>query len=271
MTSEEYELFAKAIYEELLKETGITVEVKHNQKIQGNATKHQIDVYWEYLKDGKLRRTAIECKNYNSKKNAVSTGRIRDFYGMLADIGNIDGIIVAKRKYQAGAEKFARYYGINLMTLYKPFQIQEIFVQSCYPVPKNITYTIGEGMYLERVATTEAELHSILLQNGIWEFLEVCKLDGTNSKSIVQMIRTLPQNNKAEQDLSHEIKFEDEYLFIKGIGMVKLMRLKFQYDVRVRKTDLMHDAKKIEISILKNVHEGKMLHFDSSGKLIKKL
>ena len=269
MTSKEYELFAKAIYEELLKEQGITVEVKHNQNIQGKATKHQIDVYWEYKVDGELKRVAIECKNYDSRKNPVSIGRVRDFYGMLADIGNINGIMVTKRKYQKGAKKYAKYYGINLMTLYKPFQIQEMFVQTFYPVSKNITYTIGDGMYLERVPTTEAEIHSILLQERIWEHLEVCKLDGANRKSIVQIIQALPHNNIVEQDLTHEIKFEDEYLLLRGIGMVKLMSLKFHYEVREQKTDLIKDAKKFEITVLNNIHQGKMLQFDSNGKLIK--
>ena len=110
----EYELFAKEIYGTLLKNEGVTVEVKHNLQIQGKANKHQIDVYWEYQVAGVIHKVAIECKNYNSK---VSIAKVRDFFGVLSDIGNINGIMVSKIGYQKGAKKFAEHYGINLKEL----------------------------------------------------------------------------------------------------------------------------------------------------------
>src|SRR4051812_15378062 len=154
MTSTEYELFAKEIYAALLKEQGITVDVKHNVKIQGRSTSHQIDVYWEYRVAGVLMRVAIECKNYDSKKNPVGIGKVRDFFGVLSDIGNISGIMVTKRKYQEGAMKFARTHGINLMTLYKPYKISELYVTDIFPHYHCIYYELGEHHFYKTPFTT---------------------------------------------------------------------------------------------------------------------
>ena len=68
-----------------------------------------LDVAWrEYEKDGEVHRVAIECKNYNQK---IPIGRVRDFFGVLYDIGNIKGIMACKEGYQDGAKKFADFYG----------------------------------------------------------------------------------------------------------------------------------------------------------------
>lgn len=63
----EYEKLIQEIYQDLLKKDELTTEVQHNVKIQGKATKHQIDIYWEYKIAGVHHKVAIECKNYNKK------------------------------------------------------------------------------------------------------------------------------------------------------------------------------------------------------------
>lgn len=93
----EYELLTKEIFETLLEDDGVTINVQHNVEVQGKAFKHQIDVYWEYQIAGITNKVAIECENYNSN---VSVAKVRDFYGVLSDIGNINGIMVSKSGFQ---------------------------------------------------------------------------------------------------------------------------------------------------------------------------
>ena len=65
--STEYELFTREVYRQLsaYHNTCFT-KVQHNIKLKGRSgCEHQIDVYWEYIKDGITHRVAIECKNYN--------------------------------------------------------------------------------------------------------------------------------------------------------------------------------------------------------------
>jgi predicted helicase len=111
-SSVEYEKLTQEIYQALHDAEGFnTIKVQHNVNIPGKSgCEHQIDVYWEFKVAGETHRIAIECKNYSSN---VSVGRIRDFFGVLHDIGNIKGIFVTRVGYQSGAKKFAAYYGIS--------------------------------------------------------------------------------------------------------------------------------------------------------------
>ena len=99
-----YELFTQEIYRQLgqaIKVNAATVQ--HNVKLEGKSgQKHQIDVYWEYEKDGRTLRVAIECKNYDS---LVPVGKVRDFQGVLSDLNNVNGIMVSKMGFQEGAKE----------------------------------------------------------------------------------------------------------------------------------------------------------------------
>lgn len=112
-----YELFTQQVYQILLNVEwpGKNICVQHDVKLAGiSGQEHQIDVYWEYELAGIKHKVAIECKNYNSP---LAIGKIRDFYGVLADIKDVKGIIVAAKGFQKGAKDFAKAYGINLKEL----------------------------------------------------------------------------------------------------------------------------------------------------------
>ena len=115
----EYEKFVQELYQELIKNSGInTIEVMHDTKLEGKSgCKHQIDVCWEYEKDGVHNTVIIECKNYKRK---ISIGKVRDFYGLLSDLTNVYGVMVTKVGYQKGAKIYADHYGINLKELRSP-------------------------------------------------------------------------------------------------------------------------------------------------------
>ena len=115
MTNEntEYEKLAQEIYQAISYAEAVkNINVQHNVKLPGKSgCNHQIDVYWEFEMMGIKHCVAIECKNYSSE---VSVGKVRDFFGVLHDVGNTKGIFVTKVGYQSGAEKFANHYGIVL-------------------------------------------------------------------------------------------------------------------------------------------------------------
>lgn len=62
-------------------------------------------------------RVAIECKNYDRN---VEIGKVGDFYGVLSDLNNVAGIMVAKVGYQKIAKEYASTYGITLKELREP-------------------------------------------------------------------------------------------------------------------------------------------------------
>lgn len=123
LTPTEYEKLTQSIYQLLIQEQGHkNIEVKHNTTVTGKSgATHQVDVYWEFQIAGKTYKTFIECKHY---KSAVSIGHIRNFYGVLEDVGT-NGIFVTKVGYQSGAEKFAKYYGIDTKVI-KPTEESDL-------------------------------------------------------------------------------------------------------------------------------------------------
>lgn len=59
----------------------------------------------------------IECKNYATN---LTLEKVRNFFGVLHDIGNAQGLIKTKTGYQSGVAGFANYYGIGLKVLRRP-------------------------------------------------------------------------------------------------------------------------------------------------------
>ena len=113
----QYELLAQQVYQILLdcEWPGKNICVQHDIKLTGSSgQEHQIDVYWEYELAGVKSKVAIECKDY-SKPLAI--GKVRDFYGVLADLKDVRGFMIAPNGFQKGAKDYAQSYGINLKEL----------------------------------------------------------------------------------------------------------------------------------------------------------
>ena len=115
----EYELFTQEVYLQLLNYHHVCIKnVQHNIKLTGHSgCEHQIDVYWEYEKNGVNHHVAIECKNYNKR---VEKEKVCAFQGVLADMENVEGIMVTKKGFQKGAKTYAKQYGISLKELREP-------------------------------------------------------------------------------------------------------------------------------------------------------
>ena len=137
----EYEKFTQEIYNEILKNLYVkNIEVRHNVKLMGKSgQKHQIDVYWEYQYDNTTFKIAIECKNYN---HTVSIGKVRDFFGVLYDLGDVKGIMVTRKGYQEGAKKFGEHYGIDLMKLREPEEGEAIVAETTLTIDSSVRHRL---------------------------------------------------------------------------------------------------------------------------------
>lgn len=78
---------------------------------------HQVDVSWRFRRATVDHHVLIECKNYASD---ITLEKVRNFFAVLHDIGNCQGIMVTKAGYQKGVVEFAKHYGIGLKLLRKP-------------------------------------------------------------------------------------------------------------------------------------------------------
>lgn len=201
----EFEIFVKAIYEEILAYDGYdTVNVEHDVKVFGKSGQpHQMDVYWEFRIAGITHRVAVECKEYT---NTISVGKVRDFYGALEDIGNIHGIFVTTQGYQSGAIKYAEHKNISLKVISKPAQediyahqgIKEIHINARAKCISNISMNINFDMdwILTNTNIKEGDEFSInALKNEIKIF--------DSNFNLLSSIHDLEKKNSLENQKTH--------------------------------------------------------------------
>jgi len=115
----EYEKLVQSIYQSILdQESAQNIEVEQNAFICGRSgVSHQIDVLWRFKLASVEHTVMIECKNYSSN---ITLEKVRNFFAVLNDADNSNGIMVTKVGYQSGAVEFAKFYGIGLKTLRTP-------------------------------------------------------------------------------------------------------------------------------------------------------
>lgn len=268
----EYEKFTQEIYQGLMNPKCVqTVDVKHNVKLKGlSGQQHQVDVYWEYQIDGVAHKFIIECKNYNT---AIPIGKVRDFYGLLADLTNVSGIMVTKMGYQAGAKAYASYYGINLKELRTP-TLEEAIIGEI-----QIHTQIARRRRLFLIDKQWAELNNISLESLENWFAGISLWDGelrndgyfpleiSPGASILdkkrQRISTFDElENKLSEDNEHIFNFDDAYVDTRYLGQIKINAVKYISNKTQEKKIFAIDARNIIKAILKDVLSGKIKYFD---------
>ncbi len=231
----EYELFTREVYRQLsaYHHTCFT-KVQHNIKLKGRSgCEHQIDVYWEYKKDGITHRVAIECKNY---KKRVPKEKVCAFYGTLVDLDDVEGIMVSKKGFQKGAKQYAEHYRISLKELREP-EGEETILGGI-----NIGFHIERKRPLYKVDKKWATEHNIDVPDG---FIHLTPVDDKlrDSKGIViTSLRTVEDGSS----------FEDVYLRTISLGAVKILEVKYEYTKENRQRNMYIDAEGFVKAILKD-------------------
>lgn len=262
----EYERFTQEIYQQLVNLDVVrTTKVQHNVKLEGRSgQKHQIDVYWEYEIAGNKHRVAIECKNYNKQ---VPLGKVRDFKGVLDDLNGVNGIMVTKVGYQEGAKKYAQEYGISLKEL-RPPQYGETIIGRI-----NLTIHSNTRHRLFLVDDDWVEEKGINLTgyrrffNDFW-----LKNNGNRTQSPHIPLRidddTIRNSNGKAISSLHEmedqlsdtqlgsdpitIPFDDAYINVRGVGLVKIKEVRYEYEYREDEQQIDLDAGVLVKAILKD-------------------
>ncbi len=238
----EFEQFAQRIYQKLVNNDVLKpILVQHNVKLKGKSgCEHQIDVYWEYEIAGNKHCVAIECKNYNS---TIPIGRVRDFYGVILDLNNVQGIMVTGEGYQEGAIEYAQYYGISLKELRKPKNEESIGeiviktnVKSCrflYLVDEDwaIQHDLDFQKYRERLAFI-ANKSTKEYWGGLHVSFETKNDIIRNSHdeiitSLEELEKQLPNNHKPND--SFVFPFEDAWIESRYWGPIKILEVKYVF------------------------------------------
>ncbi|WP_052448000.1 restriction endonuclease [Vibrio rotiferianus] len=264
----EYEKLAQEIYQAINDQHELpNVEVQHNVRILGKSgCKHQIDVYWEFSLMGELHRVAIECKNYNSD---VSIGKVRDFFAVLHDIGNIKGIFVTKKSYQKGAKEFADYYGISLKEMRYPNEADWegraktiVFNSRCI-----MNRVKDREIFIDSDWAKQSGYDNTLPLSGMSDEVFINDLKAGSRKSMRHLEGHLPNDKVKETNRVHAVKYEDAYIETKLSEPVKIAGIRYTYDVSVAKDQFVIEGAEIAKAILKDVKTGKQHFYNTAGDI----
>ena len=120
MKGESYEELVKDIYEALGKAYGVEIlGWGRSCKVPGNSGEsHQIDVYTSHNTGIHVYKTAIECKDWNTKK--VGKDVITKLSFILKDSSIDKGVVVSKSGFTSGAKSLAKFENISLVELRQP-------------------------------------------------------------------------------------------------------------------------------------------------------
>ena len=268
----EYEKLVQEIYQAILKSEGFeNIKVEHNVNIEGKSgCKHQVDVYWEFKLAGELHRVAIECKNYSTE---ISIGIVRNFFGVINDVGNIKGIIVTKIGYQSGAKKFADYYGITLKEVRYPTdldwegRVKQINIKfKAYMIDIKKRNFIWDDEWNKSNASSKPGSQL----SGSTEEIILIKANDEKINTLHELDNKLKNNFKPEQNLEQRFNFDDTFILFPSGGKLKINAIVYIYDVCEGQEELVIlDGQQIAKAIIKDVKNGDITFIDKNGNIKK--
>jgi hypothetical protein len=258
----EYEKFVQAIYQTLHDEDGFqNIKVEHNKTdlVGKSGCSHQIDVYWEFEVAGNIYRTAIECKAYASN---VSIGKIRDFYGVLTDIPNLNGIFVTLEGFQAGAKKYAEHYGIELKELRAPKEsdmegrIQNVHIRYHIIMAKIVKMTpkINDAF----LVTLDKDEKLLSTFSGTTHDPYIINSAGQKLASYEDMRCDLPTTNETTHGLSTTLTYSDAHIRADDNRLIPIDHIDVEYDVYVDIKNSEVFGRELARAIIKDVKSGDM-------------
>ena len=262
----EYERFTQEVYKQLLNCRHLNIaNVQHNIKLLGRSgCKHQIDVYWEYEKNGVKHRVAIECKNYNRR---VFKEKVCALNGVLIDLDGVEGIMVSKKGFQGGAKQFAKAYGISLKELRAP-EIGETFIGNMalfFHIEKRSTlfavdeqwakdHNIDIPEYKRRMDMISFT-HEYNWSNASHIPLELAdrvfrNAEGKEITTLDLLEQQIPDH--PTDDFQFVFPFDDAYVKTPYWGLVKILEIKYTYETEDQQRNITIDASDFVKAILKD-------------------
>lgn len=279
----EYELLTQAVYKAILSKEGVsTIDVKHNVSLTGRSgVNHQVDVYWEFKQAGVTHKVLIECKNYASN---LSLEKSRNFFAVLHDVGNCNGIMVTKTGYQSGVANFCKYYGIALKLLRQPTEqdwegrVKEIRLNIIPRVPvSNEEHPIACNMFLRpNSEEQEARLKTATLINPQLDQISPSLqfLDKKGEPITDEMRWWIPQQLKVLEQADggpYKQSVELQNHFIKadlgnGLELVQVIGVVIEYYVETLESEeiIINAAATVE-AILRDFESGDWEHVHKSS------
>ncbi|MCL1873353.1 MAG: restriction endonuclease [Clostridiales bacterium] len=270
----EYEKLTQEIYQTLNDAEGIqTTNIQHNIKVKGKSgCEHQIDVYWEFKNIGETHCVAIECKNFS---DTVSIGRVRDFFGVIHDIGNIKGVFVSKYGFQAGAKQFAKYYGISLKEMRPPtdkdwegrIRTLDLTISEVYAT--NIQRKFFLDMDWIKKAYPEFTRLKHSARNNETMIVDSAGNVINSMMDFDNQLINLNEQISEQVSVSKLFNLGDDAYIVLEETKYKLLGIEYTYDISIKHENLIFDGATIAKAILADIESGDRYFFDKYGNVNK--
>lgn len=275
LQSVEYERLVRDIYQAIQQTDGLdTVQLLHNQRIEGKSgLRHQVDIYWERKTKGKLSRVAIECKYYSRR---VEIGKVRDFFGVLSDIGEIQGILVTKVGFGSGAITFADHYGIQLKEIRFPQHqdwqgrlkdvVLEIKAFKAVVIGRKLTPD-ARWLLQERRVKGQDKFVSCSIPKDFEDQINIYNELGAKVTDFLEMKCGLPCRYLEEQGLRYTYSFSNGYIDTTELGRIKISAIEFVYDVMAATIEATTEGDEIAKAIIRDVKTNQLQLLDKHGAI----
>jgi hypothetical protein len=267
-----YELISREIFDAILNRKDVnTIEVKHNKKLKGLKTFHQIDVFWKFKLGDIEYTTIVQAKDWDQ---LISKGEMLKFKAVLDDIPNQPrGVFVTSTGYQSGALEVAKASGIQVYTLKSkmnkgPALIRGSFIFTGSNRETKDMRVIHDDEWL-KAEIARLGLPTPTSQNPKVYFKEINFYDGAgvpiaNLQEIVNSKYPKKAHNVKEKRVVHKFK---KPTFLKSgaaqLPFFKVLRLEFTISAEKEVWRAPQVSTAIVEFILENVVDGTVQKFDN--------
>ncbi len=229
-----YERLAAVVFK-CLDESGTVI---HDLKLVGDSSvPHQIDVTIE--RDGRQKRTLLECKDFDLSGEKVGLDIVRNFYGVVNDLQPDEAYIVTCNGFTKDAQTYAEHYKIELFILRElqetdwARRIRKIIINliSVFPSEPQIFLGVKSDEDIQKIAndlefagvklSTLHHSESVFFNTPEGRF-QACDFIQQNMN---YSARTLPGK------IEHNIDVSNVTLEVSNLGAVPLEELKISYEI----------------------------------------
>jgi Restriction endonuclease len=240
-----YEKFVQEVYQLLVDQDRVqNIQVEHDVTIKGRSgATHQIDVFWEFQIADTSYRTCLECKAYNSP---VKKLHIAAFAGVLADLGNANGVFVTTQGYQKGAKQLAQHQNIRLIVLNPT--IRKIVMEMHLTMPECELRAINFDVVACKPLLDAAGLESFNFPiRGTGDSIILLDEQGSREASINEFIRAQPTTAGI-----HTVPARGYYL-ASAIGLLPLADIVYEMQLHELREEFSVESKDTVRAVLDDV------------------
>lgn len=196
---------------------------------------------------------------------------MRDFYGVIDDIDDLQGIMITRKGFQDGAKKYAASKNIHLKELRAPIGKESLagrVITDFHISMRRCLYLVDEDWAKQHGFDIKPYLRWLDMMSiehkSQWVNASHIPIERKSDDIYNYMKEVITSHEEIEaaipgtmeEDSSHTIPFEDAYIDSKYWGLVKIKEIKYEYTNETHRSVMDIDARDFIEAILKDVESG---------------